>query len=542
MPKENIVKKYLIYLITLFLSGSLPVLTVYAQAPEKFAYQAQARDAYGNVIKGTPLDVKITILAGSLNGSIVWEGFHKIKTDKYGLFTLNIGEGRGGTYHFSAIDWAHNSHFLNVKVTDIHGNTVDMGTTQFLSVPYALYGKDEDSDPKNEIQELMLEGNRLSISGGNSVTLSLITGKGSYYFADHDGDGFGNRYEPLWVPLNASVPKGYSENEEDCNDQDSNINPDAEEISGDGIDADCDGFERHVSDIDDDEDGYTENNGDCDDNDPARNPGTQEICGDGIDQDCSGEDLDCNDLEGRLASGENVADLIKAGFSIMELFNAGAGVGAFEQSGIPQQDLIDLGLTGTLTDASGNEYKWVRIGNQYWMAQNLYTLKYNDGKPIKKITSDDSWKSTAEGAYSWYLNAQSTDPLYGPLYNWFTVESGNLCPSGWHVPTEQEFGELIDHLGGTLNAGIKLKDIGTQYWSYGAGSNESGFKAVGSGYRYHYHGRFYSLHSTSMLWSASESDFSDRRFARLLYISGSSSAYVVSYDKNTGASVRCIKD
>jgi uncharacterized protein (TIGR02145 family) len=97
-------------------------------------------------------------------------------------------------------------------------------------------------------------------------------------------------------------------------------------------------------------------------------------------------------------------------------------------------------------------------------------------------------------------------------------------------------------LGGTLNAGIKLKDTGEQYWSYGAGTNESGFKAVGSGYRYHYHGRFYSLHSTSMIWSGSESDFSDHRYARLLYISGSSSAYVVSYDKNTGASVRCIKD
>jgi hypothetical protein len=84
------------------------------------------------------------------SGKVVWEGDHKVKTDAYGLFTLIIGEGTGGSYKFSDIDWANNSHFLNVQVDD-KGSWVDMGTTQFLSVPYALHAntvsKINETDP-----------------------------------------------------------------------------------------------------------------------------------------------------------------------------------------------------------------------------------------------------------------------------------------------------------------------------------------------------------------------------------------------------------
>ena len=536
-------KKHLISLMTFLLLGFLSVLTVYAQAPEKFTYQAEARDSHGCVIKNAHLEVKITIMAGSLNGIIVWEGIHEINTDKYGLFTLIIGEGKGGAYSFSAIDWANNSHFLNVKVTDRKGNWVDMGTSQFLSVPYAIYGQDEDSDPENEIQELILDGNILSISGGNSITLPESANEGSFYFADHDGDGFGNTYEPLWVPSSTTAPQGYSANQGDCNDDDGNINPDAEEICRDDIDSDCNGIDCAPFDIDDDEDGYTENQGDCDDNDPTRNPGVQEICGDGIDQDCTSDDLDCNDLEGRLANGESVSDLLDEGFTVMELFNAGAGVGSFEQYGISQQELTDLGLIGTLSDIDGNNYKWVRIGDQYWMAENLTTTAYNDGTPINHLISNSDWYNNTTGAYCWYDNSVNIeDPPYGKLYNWYTIDNGNLCPTGWHVPTNDEFTELTDNLGGISIAGKKLKEIGTQHWNdLNTGTNESGFGAVAGGYRYNT-GTFYGWDTNGQYWTSSEYESYDT-YSYYMYVNYFSNSFWNSYsNKGYGRSVRCIKD
>ena len=131
-------KKQIFTLITLFLLILLSSFSVYAQAPEAFLFQAQARNSKGKQIKCTTLRVRITIMESSPDGKVVWDGYHKVKTDAYGLFTLVIGEGTGGSYNFSDIDWANNSHFLNVQVDD-KGKWIDMGTTQFLSVPYALH-------------------------------------------------------------------------------------------------------------------------------------------------------------------------------------------------------------------------------------------------------------------------------------------------------------------------------------------------------------------------------------------------------------------
>ena len=90
---------------------------------------------------------------------------------------------------------------------------------------------------------------------------------------------------------------GYTENQGDCNDNNSSVHPGAEEICGDGIDQDCDGIDPPCppdpDDVDNDGDGYTENQGDCDDNNSSIHPGAEEICGDGIDQDCDGIDPQC---------------------------------------------------------------------------------------------------------------------------------------------------------------------------------------------------------------------------------------------------------
>jgi hypothetical protein len=133
-------KKQLITFLAYFIIGFLSANTIYAQTPEGFMYQAEARNTEGEPIEQATLAVKITIRSGYHGGYVVWEGEHEVTTDNYGLFTLTVGEGTGGAYKFTDIDWSENTYFLNVMIYDC-GAWVDMGTTQFLSVPYALHAK-----------------------------------------------------------------------------------------------------------------------------------------------------------------------------------------------------------------------------------------------------------------------------------------------------------------------------------------------------------------------------------------------------------------
>jgi uncharacterized protein (TIGR02145 family) len=153
------------------------------------------------------------------------------------------------------------------------------------------------------------------------------------------------------------------------------------------------------------------------------------------------------------------------------------GIGYGEQ--IEFTTLIDHdGQTGTVTDVDGNIYKTIGIGSQIWMAENLMTTKYRDATPIPNITSSLS------GAYCWYNNDSATyKNTYGALYNWYAVNTGNLCPVGWHVPTYSEWNTLISFEGGCAIAGGYLKETGTAHWvspNTGA-TNKSQFSALPGG-------------------------------------------------------------
>jgi uncharacterized protein (TIGR02145 family) len=129
------------------------------------------------------------------------------------------------------------------------------------------------------------------------------------------------------------------------------------------------------------------------------------------------------------------------------------------------------------TDAAENNYSVVQIGTQTWMAENLCTTVYNDGTPIPQAT-DTTIKSPDYTKYTF-----TTLVPYGLLYNWFTVNTGKLCPTGWHVPTDFEWVTLAVYLGGENITGGKLKETYTSHWiapNYGA-TNETGFTAVPGG-------------------------------------------------------------
>ena len=139
----------------------------------------------------------------------------------------------------------------------------------------------------------------------------------------------------------------------------------------------------------------------------------------------------------------------------------------------------------TVTDADGNVYATVIIGNQEWMMENLKTTKYNDGTPIPNIAGDAAWVADVAGAYSWMNNDIANKNKYGALYNFYAVNNVHgLAPTGWRVPTEADITTLIAFLGGTTGGG-KLKQLGTTTWAApntGA-TDEYGFNAPASGDR-----------------------------------------------------------
>lgn len=142
--------------------------------------------------------------------------------------------------------------------------------------------------------------------------------------------------------------------------------------------------------------------------------------------------------------------------------------------------------TDTVTDYEGNTYVTVEIGDQWWMAENFAATKFIDGTAIPNVTDGDEWGELTTPAYCWYDNDEATyKDTYGALYNWYVVETGKLCPTGWHVPTNDEWTELIDYLGGDSIAGGKLCKTGNPPWpdpNTGA-TNESGFSALPGGSR-----------------------------------------------------------
>ena len=197
------------------------------------------------------------------------------------------------------------------------------------------------------------------------------------------------------------------------------------------------------------------------------------------------------------------------------------------------------------TDDDDNHYPVVKIGTQTWMAQNLKTTKYNDGTPIPLVTDAGTWVDLSTPAYCWYNNDSATySNTYGSLYNWHTVNTGKLCPTGWHVPTDAEWTTLTTYLGGESIAGGKLKETDTTHWyspNTGA-NNETGFTALPGGYRSSLSGTFDDVGNYGAWWSSTEYDTEyDALYAWRRYMSNDYRGVTRGFSKQQrGLSVRCL--
>lgn len=201
------------------------------------------------------------------------------------------------------------------------------------------------------------------------------------------------------------------------------------------------------------------------------------------------------------------------------------------------------------TDGDGNEYPIIvtpkgesKNAEQIWMGANLRAKKYNDGMIIPLVNGNDDWSNLKTPGYCWYNNDEARyKNTYGALYNWYTVNTGKLCPAGWHVPTDEEWKIFTDFLGGDKIAGGKLKESGNTNWhtpNTGA-TNEIGFTALPGGYRFS-DGTFIGSTGNANWWSATANNESTAWYRYIYHHSGN--IYNAHKSKVKGFSVRCIKD
>ncbi len=213
----------------------------------------------------------------------------------------------------------------------------------------------------------------------------------------------------------------------------------------------------------------------------------------------------------------------------------------------------------TVTDIDGNVYSTVEIGSQCWTAENLKVERYRNGDNIPTGLSNGDWSLMTSGACALYNNVAENKDTYGLLYNWYAaVDPRGLCPTGWHVPTDEEWTELITVLdpstcgscagsehsliaGGQMKATGTLED-GTGLWlaPNTAATNSSGFSGLPGGFRL-YFGNFIFQGGNGNWWSSSEFSTLTDAFYRSLN-SDNVEAFRFVNDKRTGYSVRCLQD
>jgi uncharacterized protein (TIGR02145 family) len=549
-------------------------ISVIAQTPQSFKYQAVVRDVSGNVISNQSVALKISLLIGSESGLVVYSEIHNGTTNQFGLITLDIGKGTIESGVFSSIDWRLDNYFIKLEI-DIAGGTnfQFMGTSQLLSVPYALHSKISEKFPTitSEMRDTMTV-----IQEGacyyNSTTKTLNLYNGTNWL-----QMIGN-CDPPPVPANAgpdqvgtcsvttlagNTPQfGAGTWEIDTGTGGSISEPDNPESQFTGLAGNSYVLRWTITTV-------------CGSTQDEVNISIEAIpllANAGPDQ--------INVPSPTTLAGNNPA----TGTGTWTIISGVGGIltdpnsPTSEFSGLANNSYTlrwtipnacgtssdDINITFTtsafncgtiLTDYRDNQtYPTVLIGTQCWMAQNI-----NIGTRVEGNVNMSN-NSTIEKYCN--SNLESRCDEYGGLYQWSemmqystTPGAEGICTPGWHIPTDAEWkvlegtvdsqygvGDPIWDLTGErgLDAGSKLKETGLLHWftpNTGA-TNSSGFTALGAGVR-NTDFTFPYLLSSGRFWTSNESGTT--AFRRSL---SSSRADI---ERNTitklvGLSVRCIKD
>jgi uncharacterized protein (TIGR02145 family) len=199
-----------------------------------------------------------------------------------------------------------------------------------------------------------------------------------------------------------------------------------------------------------------------------------------------------------------------------------------------------------LSFANAQDFKSIKIGNQTWMTENLDVDTFRNGDPIPQVITGEEWENAAKAkkpAWCYYNNDSANGAKYGRLYNWCAVnDPRGLAPKGWHIPTNKEWRELTDYLGGWKVAGIKLKSK-EGWFEDGNGTNESGFSALPGGRRTCYDKNVYTFDAIGkwgFWWTSTKFTHKTSRTCSMRY--SMEALHMLDWDKTDGMSVRCVKD
>ncbi len=184
-------------------------------------------------------------------------------------------------------------------------------------------------------------------------------------------------------------------------------------------------------------------------------------------------------------------------------------------------------------DRDNNDYHVVKIGSQFWLLENLKTTKYNNGTDIPLVT-DEAWDSISTPAYCWPNNDSIKIDNYGLLYNWYAINTtSELCPTGWHVPTYDEWIVLSDYIDAKtfMIEGIIDGSISTRI-----------FPSIKAGGRLD-NGEYFTIDVTGVWWSSTPYSVEGNQEAiTRLMIRIDKKLFIAHFPNRYGFSVRCLKD
>ena len=496
---KNILKT--IFFATSFFIG----LSVFAQAPQRFSYQAVIRNSSNQLLINQQVSVRISILQGSESGNVIFSEIHTPTTNNNGLITIQVGAGTNISGNINVINWANGPYFIQSETDPNGGVTYSIASlSQLLSVPYALYA-------------------------GNGIPAGGISGQ---VLTNCDGI-------PTWTNGGQCPPELGSITALNCSLAINN----GQLTSG----SQANGINSSVP--------YTGGNGGDHNGQTVSSTGVLGLTATltaGTFVNGSGSLI--YTITGTPSSSGTASFALNIGgqsCTITRTVNTGGSSGSNASCGAT--NVHNASLTyGSMNDQDGNIYKTIVIGTQEWMAENLKASHYRNGDLIPVVTNNTNWYNLTSGASCWNYNDSLTfNCPYGKLYNGYAmVDPRNLCPAGWHVPNDNEWNQLIGFLdpsynstvtGDQSNAGWKMKNSDLQYWveSQPIVDNSSGFSALPGGFRA-IDGYYDPIGGHGAWWSSSLSSLNSA-WTRDLYFDNTN-IYRYTYDLKGAMSIRCIRD
>jgi uncharacterized protein (TIGR02145 family) len=471
-------------------------LLSYGQTPKTISYQGVARNATGQPIPNQSIKIKLSLLETATSSNSLYTETHTPTTTGQGLFALQIGAGTvlSGTY--LTLDWSNGPKFVKTEIDPSGGDNFTLSSTNPLNaVPFALFAASGTPGPRGLKGDTGATGPQGPIGLTGPQGLKGDTGvRGLIGPQGNAGSNGKTILNGIIKPATSLGSLG-----------DFYINTNSDTLYG---------------------------------------PKTVGGWGTGI---------SLVGPKGSFPNGTNLGDMQYWNGSQWVMIPIGEETQVLTiDSGKPKWR--NIAIIPTILDVDGNIYSSVKIGTQLWMKENLRVSRYRNGDPIITGLSNSDWGSTLIGSYSYYGGDSSNNTTYGKLYNWYsTQDSRNLCPIGWHIPSDEEWKTLESYLGmpsseldnvnergASQSVGGKLKSTSGLWNPPNTGAtDQTGFNGLPGGLRND--GGIYQYLGEIGIWWTKSVDFQFLPWYRALaWVRGGVDRVITT--KPFGMSVRCIKD